>query len=535
MHQPDTKPLLQTRDLSVAFGDRTVLHGVSLTLRPDEVLGIVGETGAGKSVLARALIGLLPGKGRISGGTVEVGGRDLRQMPAEELRRMRGGQVALIGTDAKSLLDPVRPVGAQVADVLRAHKGIGAAAAREQAVALFAKVGIVDPEKRAEAYPHQLSGGMAQRVIIAMALVAEPRVILADDATLGLDATIQVQVLDLLVARCREAGMGAVIITHDLGIVARYCDRVAIMREGRIVEEGATAAFLHRPATPYGAELLASARARPAPMVKAAPRAGTARLLEVRNLVKHFPTPSGHVVKAVDDLSFAIPKGETLALVGESGSGKTTVGQCLVRLLGADGGQVLFEGRDLLTLPDRAFRPLRRNIQMVFQEPYVALNPRWTVARLIAEPLALDPEMASPAACRARVLKMLDLVHLPARLAGVFPHELTAGEQKRVGMARALATRPDFVVFDEPTTALDIRVRAQIIDLVRELQREMQLATLFITHDLNSVRSLAHNVAVMRHGKIVEIGETDRIFASPQHDYTRMLLGAELPIERYAA
>lgn len=538
MQTPDKTPLLETRDLSVSFGDKTVLHGIDLQLRPDEVLGIVGETGAGKSVLARALIGLLPGKGRISGGTVQVAGRDLGRMPPEDLRRLRGGEVALIGTDAKSLLDPVRPVGVQVADVLRAHKGIGAAAARAEAVALFAKVGIVDPERRAEAYPHQLSGGMAQRVIIAMALIAHPRVILADDATLGLDATIQVQVLDLLVARCREAGMGAVIITHDLGIVARYCDRVAIMREGRIVEEGATAAFLHHPATGYGAELLASARARPVPMARAEHRPEIGKptpLLEVANLVKHFPTPSGHVVKAVDDVSFTVPKGETLALVGESGSGKTTVGQCLVRLLGADSGKVLFDGRDVLTLPDRDFRPLRRNIQMVFQEPYVALNPRWTVARLIAEPLALDPAMSSAAARQARVQEMLDLVRLPVRLAGVFPHELTAGEQKRVGMARALATRPDFVVFDEPTTALDIRVRAQIIDLVRELQREMQLATLFITHDLNSVRSLAHDVAVMRHGRIVEIGETERIFAHPQHDYTRMLLGAELPIERFAA
>jgi len=538
MEMHDRKPLLETRDLSVAFGDKTVLHGVSLQLRPDEVLGIVGETGAGKSVLARALIDLLPGKGRISGGTVQIGGHELRQMSAGELRQLRGGGVALIGTDAKSLLDPVRPVGEQVADVLRAHKGLSAGAAHDAAVSLFAKVGIVDPEKRAQAYPHQLSGGMAQRVIIAMALIAEPRVILADDATLGLDATIQVQVLDLLVTRCREAGMGAIIITHDLGIVARYCDRVAIMREGRIVEEGATAGFLNHPATAYGAELLASARARPAPMVRSGRAQQPAKapaLLEVVNLVKHFPTPSGHVVKAVDDVSFAVPRGETLALVGESGSGKTTVGQCLVRLLGSDRGRVRFDGRDILTLPDRDFRPLRRNIQMVFQEPYVALNPRWTVARLIAEPLALDPTMTSPTARKARVLEMLDLVRLPARLAETYPHALTAGEQKRVGMARALATRPDFVVFDEPTTALDIRVRAQIIDLVRELQREMHLATLFITHDLNSVRSLAHNVAVMRHGKIVETGETERIFANPQHDYTRMLLGAELPIECYAA
>lgn len=533
-------PLLEIEGLTVTYGERDVLNDVTLALGRDEVLGIVGETGAGKSVLARAVIGLLPGAGRITKGAVRVDGRDVSAMSGAELRSLRGGGVSLIGTDAKSLLDPVRTVGDQVADVLRAHRKLASGAARTEAIDLFRKVGIVDPERRADAYPHQLSGGMAQRVVIAMALIAEPEIILADDATLGLDATIQVQVLDLLVARCRERDMGAVIITHDLGIVARYCDRVAIMREGRIVEEGETGAFLHRPRTDYGKELLDAARARPAPMAKVQAEPAIAMeahrpLLSVSNLVKHFKTSSGHVVRAVDDISFEVARGETLALVGESGSGKTTVGQCLVRLIGSDAGQVRFRGKDVLALPDREFRGLRRDIQMVFQEPYVALNPRWTVRRLIAEPLALDPEFAAGSAREARVREMLDLVRLPAWLADVFPHELTAGEQKRVGMARALATHPAFVVFDEPTTALDIRVRAQIIDLVRDLQREMQLATLFITHDLNSVRSLAHNVAVMRHGKIVETGQTERIFEAPSHDYTRMLLGAELPIERYAA
>lgn len=541
MHYNVTKrPLLEVEDLTVTFGDRKALDGITLTLRSDEVLGVVGETGAGKSVLARALIRLLPEAADIQARDIRVTGQSLEGMAAEDLRRLRGGEIALIGTDAKSLLDPVRPVGEQVADVLQAHRRIGRRLARQAAVDLFTKVGIVDPEKRAAAYPHQLSGGMAQRIVIAMALIAGPKVVLADDATLGLDATIQVQVLDLLVSRCRELGMGAVIITHDLGIVARYCDRVAIMRAGKIEEETTTAAFLEGPSTAYGAELLAAARARPVPMTQpaVAADAGEAQavrpILEVLNLKKHFKTPSGHVVKAVDDVSFRIPRGETLALVGESGSGKTTVGQCLVRLLDSDSGSVLFGGADILGLTDNTFRPMRRNIQMVFQEPYVALNPRWTVADLIAEPLALDPTARTAADRNRRVLEMLDRVRLPARLAGAFPHQLTAGEQKRVGMARALATRPDFVVFDEPTTALDIRVRAQIIDLVRDLQREMQLATLFITHDLNSVRSLAHNVAVMRYGKIVEIGETERIFSAPQHDYTRMLLGAELPIEHFA-
>lgn len=540
MAETGKTPLVEVKGLTVAFDGVVALDGIDITLFPDQVLGIVGETGAGKSVLARALIRLLPSSAEIVAGDITVGGRSIAGLSAQGLRRLRGGEIALIGTDAKALLDPVRPVGEQVADVLQAHKRMGRKEALAAATELFTKVGIVDPEQRATAYPHQLSGGMAQRIIIAMALVAGPKVVLADDATLGLDATIQVQVLDLLVARCRELGMGALIITHDLGIVAKYCDRVAIMRAGKIEEETTTSAFLRAPSTPYGVQLLAAAKARPIPMTVAEPAAAASGAIspppaiEVLGLRKHFTTPSGHVIRAVDDVSFSVPRGETLALVGESGSGKTTVGQCLVRLLSADTGRVNFGGTDLLSLSDREFRPVRKNIQMVFQEPYVALNPRWHVEDLIGEPLALDSTITGAASRRKRILEMLDLVRLPAKLATAYPHQLTAGEQKRVGMARALATRPEFVVFDEPTTALDIRIRAQIIDLIRDLQRDMALATLFITHDLNSVRSLAHNVAVMRYGKIVEIGEAARIFAAPEHDYTKMLLGAELPIEEFA-
>lgn len=528
--------LLEARDLSVVFGSQPALDGINFALGQNEVVGIVGETGAGKSVLARSLIGLLPQGAERSGGDVYYEGRPLSSMSSEELRVLRGGHVSLIGTNAKALLDPVRQVGDQVAAVLRSHQRIGQGQAWAAAVELFEQVGIKDAAERAKAYPHQLSGGMAQRIVIAMALIARPKVVLADDATLGLDATIQVQVLDLLVNRCREAGLGALIITHDLGIVAQYCDRVAIMKDGRIVEQNTVSSFLDRPQTLYGSELLRSAKVRPA-LAVSQESSGEAKapLLEVRNLVKHFRARDGSIVRAVDDISVSIDRGETLALVGESGSGKTTAGQCIVRLLDIDGGEVVFDGQEVGRAPNSQFRPLRRRIQMVFQEPYVALNPRWRVRDLIAEPLALDPTIRSAEDRRARVNEMLEAVRLPARLAGVFPHDLTAGEQKRVGMARALATRPDFVVFDEPTTALDIRVRAQIIDLIRSLQQEMGLSALFITHDLNSVRSLAHRVAVMRHGKIVETGDTERIFDHPNHEYTRMLLNAELPIEQNAA
>jgi len=534
------KILLETRDLSVAFDDKLALDRVNIALAENEVLGIVGETGAGKSLLARSLIGLLPPGAERTNGDVWSDDRALSTMSPAELRNLRGGVVSLIGTNAKALLDPVQPVGEQVATVLRSHRRLSHRAARQAAVELFRQVGITDPESRATAYPHQLSGGMAQRIVIAMALVAGPKVILADDATLGLDATIQVQVLDLLVERCRTEGLGTLIITHDLGIVSQYCDRVAIMKDGQIVEQSDVSAFLAGPQTTYGQELLKAAKVRPT-LIKSdsngdAPQseAKSGPLLQIRDMVKHFRGRDGGVVKAVDEISIEIGRGETLALVGESGSGKTTAGQCIVRLLEIDRGEIVFDGTEIGNLPASEFRAMRKRIQMVFQEPYVALNPRWRVEDLISEPLSLDETVRSAADRRSRVLEMLEAVRLPKALAKVFPHELTAGEQKRVGMARALATRPDFVVFDEPTTALDIRVRAQIIDLIRTLQREMGLSALFITHDLNSVRSLAHRVAVMRYGKIVETGDTSTIFEQPGHDYTRMLLNAELPIERAA-
>ena len=527
-------PLLDVKGLSVSFADKKVLDDVSFTLSRNEVLGIVGETGAGKSILARALINLLPSGRRVAGGDVSVNGKSVFGLSSEASRQFRGGTVSLIGTNAKALLDPVQTVGSQVANVLQAHRSCSRKQALAETAELFKQVGIVNPERRMEAYPHELSGGMAQRIVIAMALITQPDIVVADDATLGLDATIQVQVLDLFVKRVRDLGLGAVIITHDLGIVAHFCDRVAIMKEGRIVELKPVGQFLVKPDESYSTILLDAAKARPAPMTQDEQSSSgetATPLLQVQNLFKYFPLSGGEVVRAIDDVSFSVSRNETLALVGESGSGKTTVGQCLVKLLKSDSGQIKFDDQDTVPMSEKEFRPLRRRIQMVFQEPYVALNPRWTVSQLLAEPLGLEPGITK-AAKIARVRELLGLVQLPTKLADSYPHELTAGEQKRIGIARALATKPEFVVFDEPTTALDIRVRAQIIDLVRDLQREIGLSALFITHDLNSVRSLAHYVAVMRLGKIVETGETEHIFANPQHEYTQKLLAAELPIEQ---
>jgi peptide/nickel transport system ATP-binding protein len=541
--------LLEVENLSIVFehaARRRVLDNVSFSLQKGEILGIVGETGAGKSILARSIIDLLPEGGRIESGRILLEQRSVLEMSERDKRRYRGGDVALIGTNAKMLLDPVETVGAQLVRVLRVHKRIGRKEAWQEAVDLFSQVGIVDPQARAHAYPHELSGGMAQRVVIAMALIAQPKILLADDATLGLDATIQLQVLDLLVQKGKDLGLGVLLVTHDLGVVANYCDRVGIMKDGGIIELAPVGSFLQAPQRPYSRELLDAAKVRPAPAgstaasSRGAERAGvvTAKerrpLLEVEHLVKTFTSErSRAVVRAIDDVSFSIAQGETLALVGESGSGKTTTGQCLLRLLEADSGVIRFDGRNTLDMTEREFRTMRRRMQMVFQEPYVSLNPRWQIRDLIAEPLALAARL-SRADRDARILELLDLVNLSRRRARAYPHELTAGEQKRVGIARALAASPDFVVFDECTTALDIRVRAQIIDLVRNLQAEMGLSALFITHDLNSVRSLAHYVAVMRNGRIIETGEAETIFRHPVEDYTRKLLQAELPIEEVA-
>jgi peptide/nickel transport system ATP-binding protein len=536
MHRPrpgDTseRPLLDLDRVSVGFADgRTALRSVSCALRANEILGVVGETGAGKSLLARTIVDLLPEGGRIIGGDVRFDGRSIPAMRGKEKARLRGGAIALVGTNAKALLDPVTPVGEQIARVARAHQQIGQRAAYRAAVALLAEVGLTNPEARARAYPHELSGGMAQRVVIAMALIANPKILLADDATLGLDATVQAQVLDMLVRRSRERGLGVMLVTHDLGIVRHYCDRVVVMRDGELIEQGEVATLLDRPVKEYSRTMIAAARARPALQAAAKPTT-TAALVAVRDLTMHFTSAeTAEPIRAVDGISFSIHRGQTLALVGESGSGKTTAGQCIVRLQTATNGRIFFGGDDVTYVPERAFRSMRRRIQMVFQEPYVALNPRWRVADLLAEPFRLlEPMTASERT--ARVAQLLEAVHIDPAFAGRYPHELTAGEQKRIGIARALATDPEFIVFDEPTTALDIRVRAQIIDLIRDLQARRSLTALFITHDLNSVRSLAHEVAVMHLGKIIEHGPTHAIFEAPQHAYTRKLLAAELAID----
>ena len=534
--RPEETPLLELDDLEVSFpsvdGPRKALQDIDLAVTAGEIVGLVGETGAGKSILARSIIGLLPGNGWISAGDIRYRGNSIVEMPYAERRRFRGGEVGLIGTNPKSLLNPVETIGRQLGRVLRAHRTVGAKEAATRVRALLDELGIVDPEHMAKSYPHELSGGMAQRAVIGMAMIAEPTLLLADDATLGLDATIQLQVLDLLVSQCRKRGMAILLITHDLGIIARYCDRVVIMRGGRLLEESAVGSFLDHPDHSYSQDLLVAAKAKPTlPKPAAQDEREDKRFIRVDRLVKHFTSRDGQsVVRAVDGVSFHIDRGETLVLVGESGSGKTTVGQCLLHLLPPTSGTIHIDGEEFTSLSGPALRQARRRVQMVFQEPYTALNSRWRVRELVSEPFRLLPPMTK-AERGQRIDRLLDLVGLDRRLVDALPRELTAGEQKRVGIARALATEPVFVVFDEPTTALDIRIRSQIIELIRDLQMRTGLTALFITHDLNSVRSLAHRVAVMNLGLIVEHGDTETIFSAPKEEYTRTLLRAELPIE----
>jgi peptide/nickel transport system ATP-binding protein len=532
---PGDVPLLHVQGLTVGFptlgGTATALDGVSFTLVRSEVLGIVGETGAGKSVLARSIIGLLPGRGRIISGDVMFAGESLLAIPERQYRRLRGRKISLIGTNAKALLDPVTPIGCQIARIVRAHLDGSRQAARQKAVALLRSVGIAQPEQWAKAYPHELSGGMAQRAVIAMALAGEPELLLADEPTLGLDTTIQIQVLDLILQQAHARRCAVILITHDLGIIARYCHRIGVMQKGRLIELSAVDDFLRQPTLPYSKRLLAAARARLTPSGRAPMRRVLDRaLLRVRQLRKIYPaTGERGEVRAVDGVDFVIRSREILAVVGESGAGKTTLGQCLLRLLPATEGQVLFDGTEITRLTSRQFRPFRRQMQMVFQESYLALDPRWRVADLIGEPFALLPPMTRAERAR-RVARLLEMVQLPVSLASATPQQLTAGEQKRVGIARALATDPAFIVFDEPTTALDVTVHTQIIELIRDLQARVGLTALLITHDLNSVRSLAEQVMIMNRGKVVESGETGMVFSHPADAYTRTLLAAELAI-----
>lgn len=605
-----TAPLLEVSGLHTVLGEGAgavhAVDGVDFSIDRGETLVLLGESGCGKSMTALSLMRLLPGGGRIAGGSVRLQGVDLLQLPEAAMRRLRGRRMTMIFQEPQSSLNPVLTVGSQIGEALRCHWGLSGGALRERTLALLDSVGIPDPRRRLDAYPHQLSGGMKQRVMIAMALAGEPDLLIADEPTTALDVTIQAQVLALLHQLQQELGMALLLITHDLGVVAEVADRVAVMYAGRLVEQAPRQRFFEAPAHPYSRKLfdsLPSARKRdralavirgavppltgrfpgcrfenrcplawdlcretepgwslaaPEQQVRChlytpgqagrepsmasgveadataalPPASAGGTLLQVRDLKIHFPVQRGILrstvgaVRAVDGVSLDIEAGCTLALVGESGCGKTTAGKGILQLIRPTAGRVTFDGEELNRLSGEALRRRRAQLQIIFQDPYASMNPRMTVGEIIAEGLVAQALGGDRSERRRRVARLLEQVGLGPEAASRYPHQFSGGQRQRICIARALAVDPRLIVCDEPTSALDVSVQAQILNLLKELQSRLGIAYLFITHNLSVVEYLAHRVAVMYLGRIVEEGRVEQVLETPRHPYTRALLSA---------
>ncbi|MDF2507823.1 MAG: glutathione transporter ATP-binding protein [Microbacterium sp.] len=531
--------VISATDLRISYGDkerrREVVHGVSFEIAEGETLALVGESGSGKSTTAHALLGLLPEGGRVDGGRVLLGDLDISGWSDRALRGIRGPEIGLVPQDPTTSLDPVRTIGAQVEEILRLHGHRDRRARRARAIELLDRVGIDDPDLRARQYPHELSGGMRQRVLIATAIALRPRLLIADEPTSALDATVQRKVLDLLGELQREEGTSILLVTHDLGVAADRAARLVVLKDGRIVEQGSSDAVLAAPSDPYTKQLLADAPAfatgfrRPdaPPFLRdaAAVAAENPWAIVADGLVKEFRVAGRERFRAVDDVSFRVRKGTTHALVGESGSGKTTTARLITRFHQPDAGTIEVDGDDVTHAKREQLRALRRRIQLVYQNPFASLDPRQQIADIVAEPL-LNFGVGGRTERRERALALLDRVSLPAEVARRTPRELSGGQRQRVAIARALAIDPDIVVLDEAVSALDVTVQARILELLTSLQAELGLTYLFISHDLAVVRRISHTVSVMRRGRIVEEGQTEDLFRDPQHDYTRELLAA---------
>ncbi|MEU2617888.1 ABC transporter ATP-binding protein [Streptomyces sp. NPDC007157] len=532
-----TTPLLEIRGLSVSYRTRggtvSAVRGVDLDVWPGQVTAVVGESGSGKSTTAHAVTRLLAANGTIDAGTVRFGRHDLATLSEAELRTVRGAQIGLVPQDPTVSLNPVERIGDQVAEVLRVHGLATRRAAAVEAVAVLDRAGLPDAAVRARQYPHELSGGMRQRALIAVAIAAKPRLIIADEPTSALDVTVQRVILDHLQSLTEESGTAILLVTHDLGVAADRAQRLVVMSQGRVVEAGETRAVLADPRHEYTRRLLAAApsltTARPRTPVSVAPADPAVPLVEARNLVKEFRLPradgESRTLRAVDDVSLTLRRGQTLALVGESGSGKSTTARLVLRLAEATSGQVLFDGTDVTTAKGAEVRQLRRRAQLVYQNPYASLDPRFSIGEVITEPLRAF-KVGDRAARLDRARELLDRVALPAATLERRPAELSGGQRQRVAIARALALSPDLVVCDEPVSALDVSVQAQVLDLLAELQADTGVAYLFISHDLAVVRQIAHQVAVMRAGRVVETGPPEDLFSEPRHAYTRELLAA---------
>ncbi|MFE7529619.1 dipeptide ABC transporter ATP-binding protein [Kitasatospora sp. NPDC057542] len=525
-------PLIELEGLNVEFGHgrrrTTAVAGVSLSLSAGECLALVGESGSGKSVTARTLVGLTAPGAAVRAERFLVEGRDAAAFSEREWRRVRGRTVGLVLQDALSALDPLRRVGAEVGEPLLAHRVLPKAEVPARVEELLRDVGVPEPAERARQYPHQLSGGLRQRALIASALAAGPRVLVADEPTTALDVTVQAQVLDLL-GELKAEGTALLLISHDLAVVARLADRIAVMKDGRIVESGPAERVLGAPEHPYTRMLLAAAPdpSRPAPSPAAVDEDDEekGRLLTARGLVKRYRTPDGGLREAVADVSFGLAPGETLGIVGESGSGKSTTAQLVTGMLAPDAGEVLLDGRPWSALPERERRPARPAVQLVHQDPLASFDPRFTVRRILAEALAVAG-VARGSERRERAVELLTQVGLGEQHLERRPRGLSGGQRQRVAIARALATGPRLLVCDEPVSALDVSVQAQVLELLARLRAELGLAMLFISHDLAVVRQVSDRVLVMKDGRAVEYGPAERVFRSPEHPYTRQLLAA---------
>ena len=555
-------PLLDVRDLTVEFATRRgivqAVKSVNISLAKGETLGIVGESGSGKSVTSYAVMRILDRAGSIAEGSVLFSGLDLRAAPESDMRDLRGREMSMIFQSPRLALNPIRKIGHQIEDVLLQHAQVGNDEVARKAVEVLEQVRIARPKERYHAYPFELSGGMCQRVVIALALACRPQLLIADEPTTGLDVTTQKAVMDLVVELTRERGMSTILITHDLGLAAAYCDRVVVMEKGHVVETSPSEIIFKSPAHAYTRKLMRATprpgitlrdllpeeeAARARPLAHNPVLAGEAPLLKVENLVKEYPrkgvttslkkmfgttpVPESDVFRAVDGISFQIARGESVGLVGESGCGKSTTSMMVMRLIDKTSGTITFGGEDIGAIPARSFAtlPQRKKIQMVFQDPTDSLNPRFTAARAIADPLLRLSDI-SRGELRSRCEELATQVGLPLQFLDRFPHQLSGGQKARVGIARAIALRPDLIILDEPTAALDVSVQAVVLNLLQDLKDSLGMSYLFVSHDLNVVRLLCDRVIVMNTGKIVEQGPTQRVMDAPEAAYTRDLLAA---------